>query len=219
MPDSLAALCVICHDRPPVGTSYLCGGDYARLRTDLALTAWAHWWLGRAMVTPAPAWKPGAIHHAATEGQPPFPVALLDARSAIEAVLGSWARMIAEEHTPALAGPADGGVESVVRWLRARLPWCSDQPWVDDYARELAELRQQAHGLVPWSRARRDLPVPCPACGLLSLSAYSGDDAIVCRSHDCGRVVAWVEYEHAVRREWDDEMRRQQAPREMETAA
>lgn len=191
--------CVICHDRPPVGHSMIDGGCYARLRGDLATVEWAYGLLGEQLLALPAAWKPGSIG-AAGGSRPPLSLAVVDARANIEGVLGSWARMVAEEHQPALHGPADGSVPAVGAWLDARMPWISDQPWVDEFARELGELRRAAHALAPWGRARRDLPLPCPetACGLLTLSWYADTDSVICRNRLCGLSMTIGQYRDEV---------------------
>lgn len=196
-------LCVVCSVRPCKGDSELCGGCFVRLRVELATVQWAHDWLGVAMAASGVGPDTGVVHRSA-ESRPPYRLDITDARTDIEAKLASWARMIGEEHFPPLAGPLDATVPGICTWLRARLPWCSDQPWVDSFLAELAELRRMAYGLAPWDRTRTDMPLPCPACTLLSLSLYGGDDAVVCRARDCGHVMTAYEY----KREVDEWMQR-----------
>lgn len=195
-------MCILCHEREPVGRSLLDGGCFARMRGDLATAVWAHAWLETTALTPPGVWKPGTRHRAGGS-QPPLNVALIDACVDIHGKLGSWARMIAEEHVPALHGPAADTVPAIGVWLRERLPWVSDQPWCDEFAGELSVLRRTAYGLAPWDRSRSDMPLPCPSCGLLSLSLYSGDEAITCRTRLCGRVLALPEYHGEVAAWWE----------------
>lgn len=209
--------CVVCTTRPRKGSSYLCGGCFVRLRVELATVQWAHDWLGAAMTASGAGPKAGAVHRAA-DSKPPYRLDLTDARNDIHARLSSWAQMIGEEHVPPLAGPLDGTVPGICTWLRARLPWCSDQEWVDAFLAELVELRQSAYRLAPWDRVRTDLPLPCPGdgCrsidpnGLLTLSQYGGDDAVVCRNKLCGHTMTAYEYKKAVG-EWMDQRQRQLA--------
>lgn len=195
--------CTVCAEREPRHPSRMCGVCFARLRRDISTLVGAHTWLGVAMLSPIPAWKAGTIHRA---GGPavPFPVAFHDARVDIAGKLGSWARAVAEEHVPALAGPADGQPEAVARWLVERLPWISDQPWCAEMARELAEAAHEAYGLAPWNRHRQDLPLPCPGCDYLTLSLYGGDELIMCRNLECCLEMTRGEYDVMVAR-WREE--------------
>lgn len=205
------ATCVVCNTRPRKGRSYLCGGDFVRLRVELATVQDAHRWLGVAMNASGAGPNTGVIHHAA-DSKPPYRVDFTDARRDIEAKLASWAQMIGEKHFPPLAGPLDATVPAICTWLRARLPWCSDQPWVDSFLAELADLRRMAYSLAPWDRTRRDSAMPCPAkdCGLLTLSFYGGEDSWVCRNRLCGHVMTVNEYRKAIE-EWMDRQRREMA--------
>lgn len=190
--------CLVCVSRPAYTPSLICGGCFARLKSDIATLVGAHTWLGIAMLNPTPAWKPGTIHRS-PEPKLPFNAQLHDARVDIAGKLASWARVIAEEHVPALAGPADADPATVGRWLGHRLRWVSDQPWCDEMARELGELARAAYALVPWERHRRELPLPCPDCGYLTLTLYGGDELIVCRYRECAREMTWAEYWDRVR--------------------
>lgn len=186
--------CVVCATRPPAYTdSMMCGPCFNRLRADIATLVGAYEWLGISMRAPGPAWKTGTIHRS---GDPrlPFRTDLFDAREDIAGKLTSWARAVAEEHVPALRGPADGEPRTVGRWLIAQLPWISDQPWCDAMAAELGDAARRAYGLAPWDRLRRDLPLPCPGCGLLSLAQHGGDEQVTCRIRTCGHAMPWADY-------------------------
>jgi hypothetical protein len=194
------APCTVCADRPAAPPSLMCGTCYARLRRDITTLVNAHVWLGIQMITPVPAWKPGTIGHHTTSSRPPYRLEYSDARDDIAGKLTSWARMVAEEHTPALAGPADPDPATVGRWLRLRTHWISEQDWCAEMCRELADAARAAYGLAPWERHRRDLPLPCPACGYLTLALYGGDELIVCRYAECGRELTWIDYWLAVKK-------------------
>lgn len=202
-------LCVVCNTRPRKGRSYLCGGDFVRLRVELATVQDAHRWLGVAMNASGAGPNTGVMRHAA-DSKPPYRLDFTDARTDIEGKLASWAQMIGEEHFPPLAGPLDATVPGICTWLRARLPWCSDQPWVDAFLTELADLRRMAYGLAPWDRTRTDSSLPCPSCALLTLSLYGGDDAVVCRNRPCGHIMTVHEYRRAVS-EWMQRQNRELA--------
>ena len=195
-------VCLVCNLLEPRYPSHMCGSCFARLRRHISVLVGAHTWLGIAMLNPTPAWKPGTIHRQGGP-RPPFRVDLHDAREDIAGKLTSWAKLIAEEHVPALRGPAAPDVATVARWLVERLPWVSEQPWCDAMANELAEAARSSYALVPWDRQRRDLPLPCPDCGVLLLSLYSGDELIACRNPGCGRQLTWAAYWEAVQEQHD----------------
>jgi hypothetical protein len=195
--------CIACHEEPPYGLYSMLGGRcFGRLRADLATVQWAHGWLGSELVALAPAFKPGSIH-AAAASRPPMNLGQHDVRVQIEGVLWSWTRMILEEIVPALRGPRTTDVPTVARWLRERLPWVSDQPWADEFVREVRELRQSAYAVAPWDAQRSDMPLPCPRCGLLALAHFQGSDCIVCRSLACGVVLTWEKYRSEVSAWWE----------------
>ena len=190
-----AATCIACGQNWALVPSLLCGGCFARMGRDLAAAAWAHGWLGVTMAALKPSWRPGTIHRDG-EPQPPFDVALHDARAAIENGLTGWARLMGEQHVPALAGPADGQITTVAAWLRARLRWAGDQGWCDQFAYDLASWRSDAYALAPWEPIRQDLALPCPGrgCGRLTLAYYQGSDGVTCRTRSCGHTMAWSDY-------------------------
>lgn len=192
--NAVFATCVICQVREVAYDGNMaCGGCYARLKGDLATVADAYDQLAAAMSALAPGWRTGAIH-GTEEPKLPFDPDLHDLRQRIIGTLYDWARMIGEEHTPPLAGPADASLETTTRWLRARLPWCSTRPWVDELARELRELRREAGAKVRLQAAYVSLPTPCSGCGRLTLVEYTGDDAVTCRNRECGGLYDWPAY-------------------------
>ena len=197
-------MCIACQQNPPYGLrSYLCGPCFGTIRRDLATIAWAHAWLGAELVALPASFRPGSLH-AAAASRPPLSLGQHDMRVQIEAVLTSWARLTGEEMLPAQPRPRSGEVRIVAAWLgeRDRLSWISDQPWADEFARELRELRQQAYAVAPWDRAREDRPLPCPSCGMLTLTVYGGDEGVTCRNRVCGRYLTLVEYHVEVAAWW-----------------
>lgn len=186
-------LCLVCTTRPRKGRSYLCGGDFVRLRVELATVQDAHRWLGVAMNASGAGPNTGVVRHAA-DSKPPYRLDFTDARQDIEAKLASWAQMIGEERFPPVAGPPRGDICAVGTWLHEQLPWVSDQAWVDEFLRELVELRRAAYQLAPWDRTRRDVPLPCSECGLLSLALFGASDFVVCRNRTCGNSMTVAEY-------------------------
>ena len=188
------ALCLLCAEGHTVGSSYLCGRCFGRLRRNVAILVGVHGWLGVAMYTPAPTRRDGP-GRSAPGSRPPFNPALHDLRVDITGKLRSWSRLIAEEHQ--LRGPADGDVRTVAGWMKEQLPWVSDQRWCSEMAAALGESVQDARKLVPWERVCRPLPLPCPGrygCNLLTLCVYGGDDAVTCRNPECGRLINWDDY-------------------------
>lgn len=198
---TLQPLCIVCLTRD-VWSTLVCGGCYARMRSDLFWLEWAYFWLEEQMAELQPGWHAGSIHAHQSEAAAPFPLQILDAREHIIGILRSWARLIGEEYTPAGPGPADAGVRSVTAWILARLGWCSEQPWCDQFAGELADARKLAYGLAPWEEHRRQLRAPCPGCDQLTLTRFASDDVAVCRNRECGRVLDWAHYE-ALDSQWD----------------
>lgn len=92
--------------------------------------------------------------------------------------LASWARMVAEERERG----DDLGAATIagsVRMLRGERQWIAQQPWVDDYARELHDLHRslaRAVGDSMWPKSIGD----CPNCGT-ALYNTIGVDVVVCR--------------------------------------
>jgi hypothetical protein len=195
----LQQLCIVCLERELWSTSMVCGGCFARMRSDLAWLEWAYFWLEEAMTELAPSWRSGSIHAHQSEAPAPFPLQMLDARDQILGILRSWARLIGEEYQPAGPGPDGADVQTVTAWILAKLGWCSDQPWCDQFAEELADTRKLAYGLAPWEAHRRSLPAPCRGCGNLTLAQYGTDESAICRNRECGRIFTWGEYEVLVK--------------------
>lgn len=184
--------CLAC-DRPRWSNSLMCGGCFVRLRSDIDTLIAAHAELGRDMTAIRAGRHDGASH------QPPgprlpFPEPLHDTRVMIEAQLTGWARIIAEEHTPAIHGPTDSSLPTVGLWMAALLPWVSQQQWCDAMAGELGETALSVRRLVPTEPRRRELPGPCPACRMLSLIVYDGDEVVFCRIRTCGHRMPWGQY-------------------------
>jgi hypothetical protein len=195
--------CVICAHRNARNRSLMCGACFNKLRADISTLVGAYVWLGIAMLATGTRPTEPAVGHTA-ESRIPFRVDLHDKREEIAGSLAYWARMIAEAHVPALAGPADGDVETIGRWLRARLPWVSEQEGCVTMATELGASARSAYALVPWNARRRDLPLPCPDCTYLTLSLYGADEVITCRNRDCGRILSWADYWTEVRKQHAD---------------
>lgn len=185
-PDAVLAVCVLCHTRTVAyeGT-WLCGGCFARLRSELATIADAYDQLAEGMAAIAPGWRTGTIH-GSEEPKLPFNPDLHDLRVRITATLDRWTSRIITEHPGRLHGPADRSLTAMIEWMRVHLSWCSGQSWVAELARELRALIREAGTTVRLQTAYRSLPTPCGGCGRLSLVEYTGDDVITCRNRACG---------------------------------
>lgn len=197
------APCVLCDDRPARLPSLLCGGCFGKMRADVSVLVGAYIWLGIAMLATG-GQRGETTTRSPAESRMPFRADLHDTRVDIAGKLGGWARLVAEKRVPALAGPGSGDVETVGRWLRAQLPWASEQGFCDSMAIELADAARTAYGLVPWNARRRDFPLPCPDCTYLTLSLYGADEVIICRNRDCGRILSWADYWTEVRKQHAD---------------
>jgi len=132
-----------------------------------------------------------------------MPLGLVDARTRISETLLFWVRAALDSpqgraRTGRAAPPAVATVPAAALWLRRQLHWIVRSPAVEAFARDLADLRRDARRCAPWDRVRRDLPTRCPHCWRLALSWYQGDDWVTCRIPDCGRLLSWGRYHHAV---------------------
>lgn len=168
-------------------------------------------WLGASMVRYA---SPAGAGSGPVSGSPEAPMPLraemADQRTEITAALREWALDAAGWQLPVfagcghaaggmrVAGPAHNSPAVVAGWLVSRLEWLALWPGYPRMAEAFSRALGGAYGLAPWGRTRRDLPVPCTACGLAAVSQYGGDDWIRCRS--CGHRVPWWRYEQWVRR-------------------
>lgn len=199
-----AAICIACHTRPVAFDSWLCGGCFARLRSDLTTVADAFDQLADGMSAMAPGWKTGAIH-GTEEPRLPFNPDLHDLRVRIVAAIDTWVRRVIRDHPHPgrLTGPADYSLTTMVDWLRIHLPWCSRQYWVEQLARELRTLIRETGTHIRLQAAYTALPTPCGGCGRLSLVEYHGDDAVTCRNRECGGLYEWPVYAELVQK-WCD---------------
>lgn len=140
---------------------------------------------------------------------PPAPVrldvvALLDRRTVarypgdiipVLAVLESWARMVREERQ-IQAPKARATVTTEASLLANHLPWISEQPWVDDLAKEIRDVKSALHSAIGDHAPR---PVgSCPVvhpdageCGGKLFQDRYGGMSVTCRK--CGET--WGETE------------------------
>lgn len=173
----------------------LCGGCYGRLERTIAELPAVHTWLQGAL-------QPGttAGEHVTATREPPTPlrVDVYDERVDIAGKLTEWARLVAEERQ--LHGPTDSRPESTAAFLLTHLDWSAAQPWVDEYAAEMFELRRDAHTLAPWTPGTHRLPAPCPTCDALTLIRHDGADHVTCdsRAGGCGRSWSETQYRRLV---------------------
>jgi hypothetical protein len=94
----------------------------------------------------------------------------VEARTRIEAVLGSWAAKVADEHGSTARG-AD--VVHLARFLTTHLDWLATHPGAADFVAEIDELVSGALGVIDAGPAERLDLGPCiePGCaGLLTAS-------------------------------------------------
>lgn len=133
-----------------------------------------------------------------------MPAAWLDADELL-GLIGSWARLILEEHpVQPMRGPnAAPWHGDVAAWIAPHLPWCTEQDWAAEMRRELVEyvttLRHKyptADDVEPVQR----VDVPCPRCGLLSLTytppRFAGQAfRVECTDPDCARVFSEDEWD------------------------
>lgn len=113
----------------------------------------------------------------------------LDQRGAdsFAAPLFHWARIAeAEGGFDWLARP---DVTGVVDWLARHLSWVVAQPWVDEFATEVAELSRAAHRLAPWRPEIRRDPDPCTVCGRCAVVLHiaAGESRCEAKAGGCGR--------------------------------
>ena len=108
-------------------------------------------------------------------------------------LLHEWEKLIREERNltrPAfLKKPAslEAEIREAVTFAQTHLPWSGEQPWIDDFARELRELHSQGMAAARQfvDKVRK---IPCPAetgdgaCGnLLKINAEEPLDIFECR--------------------------------------
>jgi hypothetical protein len=116
--------------------------------------------------------------------------------------LTAWARIIEEEmpcscrHHRHACRPNESTIGSLLAYLARRdvLAWAVLQPWADEYATEIHDAWRTLDRLAAIRPRRRALQLPCPRCGLLSLSQLDGDD-IRCGNESCWRVMRQAEYD------------------------
>lgn len=209
----MSALCLMAcsdqNDNPRLARwpSLLCGPCYANLRRTVVQSVGIYVHLGRTMIRLSVGWN----QPLSGTRIPPAPLRedLHDLRVDLAGKLACWARLIAEERT--LRGPylhrvslrngdiAPDDLHDLVVFVRDHLSWASEQLWVDALVVEMRDTMRRIHAACPWRVERRDLPAPCPGCGMQSLALYTGDDHVICRTPDCGEVIKESLYEHYVR--------------------
>jgi hypothetical protein len=182
----------------------LCGRHYATLAYAIAdcLEAWR--WLADPT---AGSGRPTGPRVSGSREEPlPIDPARTEQRALARSTVDSWARRIAAgsgvlgpfARTPSGDGPSEP-VQTVCRWLVLRLPWVARQPYA---AAMLAELRDVAAGawrIAPRrGRPMQRLPLPCPACGMLSLGYMQDTGLVECRMPDCPEQMGYAAYRSLV---------------------
>jgi hypothetical protein len=196
----MTGLCVLDHgsDRPQAVVGFLCGKH--RRRLDMLTSDVNVLWCELALVLDGSAPRE---HHEQTRhtkaAEAPAPldlgaVALRDPRSygelpSVASVVASWVLLLAEERP--LGDTLPASVVAQLALLTRHGDWISAQGWVDDYARELEELRTALrHAVGDKMRVR---PVgKCPSqdgdglpCEGPLVPSETGRMAVDCRR--CGR--------------------------------
>lgn len=132
----------------------------------------------------------------------PLNVAAVAAADDLHATIASWAVTVIEERhvtgpswvgsvvrpaskhrdderhvryiDPAVVGVRDpASTQRVVTWLLAHTAWASEQDWARDMVHEVTTLVRTLRARWPMQERMVWLPVPCPACGCMSLERYA----------------------------------------------
>lgn len=155
-------VCVLPHrheaERPrrAVDGLYTCSGCLYGLTE--ALECLPRQWdtLGRSL---APQSRTGPQVTGTRERALPINVAVADQREDIRGKLASWSVMIAEER--GITPPGAGTPHVTAPWLLVHLRWACAQPWLDEYAAEIRQLRSRANALLYPTGRRRVEVGPC----------------------------------------------------------
>lgn len=157
--------CVLPHrhepDRPrrALDGLYVCAGCRGRMEQTLAELPAQHSALAARL---AASLSNGMGEKVGGSRERPLPISttVADHREHIARTTASWAALTAEER--GIAYPLHPDPSTVCTWLLRHLEWACAQPWIDDYAAELAGLRGRALAILyPTGRRRVDI-APCP---------------------------------------------------------
>ena len=202
------------------GSFYLCEGHLGALRVHLE-TLGALALHCRRLITPSASAGLTGGRSGAVDAPAPLALSPVDDADDILAWMWSWASMIAEDTGHRLPPQADawacGGVVHGMRrgdyvalvaltgWLLDRLDAAARRPWIDEWALESKVKAAQLDRRYPRSERPIFLPMPCPACDLLTLVRHPPrfrdlPVLIVCDSHDCGEVLPENMYDWYTRR-------------------
>ncbi|MFH8380663.1 hypothetical protein ACH4E7_06935 [Kitasatospora sp. NPDC018058] len=121
-----------------------------------------------------------------------------DGITPLAGTLAAWARIHVEECSR-FGHPRSGSIGALTAYLSRRdvLAWSIQQMWADEYAAEIHSAWRHLDGLAAIRPRRRALQLPCPRCGLLSLSQLDGDD-VRCGNDSCWAVLRADEYERRI---------------------
>ncbi|MFG3050345.1 hypothetical protein ACGFZP_05225 [Kitasatospora sp. NPDC048239] len=91
---------------------------------------------------------------------------------------------------------------TAIQYLLFHLAFAATRTYATDLADEAGQLHRHLSEVTGWYRLdkparRRALALPCPRCGLLSLSQAEGDD-IRCSDDVCGVIMRQTEYDARV---------------------
>lgn len=169
----------------PATRGRLCSSHYHRLERTLAELPALVGTVHRDFL--APGSGPAGDGSRPTKGNPPIPLSAdtLDMLGHLEAVLASWASLIAEER--GLCGPQrPQNAPAVSQWLLGHLDWSAGQQWIDDFETEVRDvvrpLRVLIGELVPFVR----LDMACPYCAEQSLRARpDASSDVTCATEGC----------------------------------
>ncbi|MFL4947525.1 hypothetical protein ACJ6WE_09145 [Streptomyces sp. MMS24-I31] len=104
--------------------------------------------------------------------------------------LGSWTRLVLEEHPRRhqrdFKQPDNWSEAGLSAWLSTALPWASTMAWIGEMAQELRDLTIAIRGIARVEVRTRAVSRPCPRaeCGMLALQQTDWDLYIRCSN--CG---------------------------------
>ena len=134
--------CVLAHTHDPerprtANRGWLCEGHWLGLEQHVAEMPALFDEVDRTLVR-------GSSNGPKISGDPeralPYDERAAEALHTARAVLVAWTRLVLDEHPSGLHSPADT-LPAICTFLLTHLPWCAEQPWIDDLHREIRETR------------------------------------------------------------------------------